>query len=112
MAEGTRITQTQCRVARDQLGWSQQDLAQKANVDKGTIAKFEVGERTPIPANMEKIIKTLEEGGAVWIPAKEGGYEATASRKWGMPEAKPKKRSTSASSEGMPIVIDKELADH
>lgn len=37
------VTPEQCRAARGLLGWSQSTLAERANVSKSTVAKFEAG---------------------------------------------------------------------
>lgn len=58
------------KAARALLGWSQQDLAQKAGVAVSTVADFERGERTPVPANMDAIMSALKTGGITFL---EGG---------------------------------------
>ncbi|MBX9462772.1 MAG: helix-turn-helix domain-containing protein [Aquamicrobium sp.] len=45
------------------LGWSQDELARKANVARQTIADFERGARIPISNNLISIAKALEVGG-------------------------------------------------
>lgn len=45
------------------LGWSQDELARKANVARQTIADFERGARIPISNNLISIAKALEAGG-------------------------------------------------
>lgn len=72
------LTAAQCRAARSLLGWSQQDLASKANVATSTVADFERAKRSPVANNLEAMRTALEEagisfppGGAVigpWVP--------------------------------------------
>src|SRR5579859_6412150 len=61
---------TRVKAARALLGWSQQDLAQQAGIAVSTVADFERGERTPVPANMDAIISALKTGGITFL---EGG---------------------------------------
>src|SRR3954470_15296902 len=58
------------KAARALLGWSQQELAQQAGIAISTVADFERGERTPVPANMDAIKSALERGGITFL---EGG---------------------------------------
>ncbi len=50
------------------LGWSQDELARKANVARQTIADFERGARIPIANNLISIVKALERGGIEILP--------------------------------------------
>ncbi|WP_244538156.1 helix-turn-helix transcriptional regulator [Mesorhizobium sp. YR577] len=68
------ISVEQCRGARAMLGWSQHELAEKANVSRTTIADFERGARIPHRNKMTAIRRTLETGGIEFIP--ENGGEA------------------------------------
>lgn len=43
------MTPEQCRAARGLLGWSQSQLAERANLSKSTVAKFEAGK--PLATN-------------------------------------------------------------
>lgn len=62
------ITPEQCRAARAMLGWSQLELAQRANVAKQTLADFERGARKPYARTLDDIRATLESGGVAFIP--------------------------------------------
>lgn len=53
----------QVRAARGWLGWSQQDLAQRAEVGLSTLKDFENGKRTPLSKNLRDIQKALESAG-------------------------------------------------
>jgi transcriptional regulator with XRE-family HTH domain len=53
----------QCRAARGWLGWSQQDLAKRANVGISTVKDFENGSRKPIANNLNALRAALESGG-------------------------------------------------
>jgi ribosome-binding protein aMBF1 (putative translation factor) len=61
----------QCRAARAWLGWSQQELAQKARVGLSTVKDFERGDRKPMVNNLEAMRCAIETAGIVLI--EEGG---------------------------------------
>ena len=65
------------RVARDALGWTQEDLHQKSKLAKKTIAAFETGDRSPHPSTLAALRTTLEAAGVVFIDdsdvSSEGG---------------------------------------
>jgi transcriptional regulator with XRE-family HTH domain len=57
------MTPEQSRAARAWLGWSQGELAKKANVSLRAIAAFERGEQRPRPNNLIAIQRAIEAGG-------------------------------------------------
>ncbi|NTI01886.1 helix-turn-helix transcriptional regulator [Agrobacterium rhizogenes] len=61
------ITAGQLRAARGLLGWSQQDLSEKANVGRATIADFEAGKRTPYGRTLAEIQAALEVAGVIFV---------------------------------------------
>jgi transcriptional regulator with XRE-family HTH domain len=63
------ITPEQCRAARAWLDWSQEDLAQKANVALSTIRDFEKDRREPISNNIESMQQALEAAGIEFTSA-------------------------------------------
>ncbi len=63
------ITPEQCRAARAWLDWSQEDLAQQANVALSTIRDFEKDRREPIANNVDAIQQTLENAGIEFTSA-------------------------------------------
>jgi transcriptional regulator with XRE-family HTH domain len=62
------LTAAQCRAARSLLGWSQQDLASKANVGTSTVADFEREKRSPVANNLEAMRAALESAGISFPP--------------------------------------------
>jgi transcriptional regulator with XRE-family HTH domain len=58
----------QIRAARALLGWSQQDLAKRANLAASTIADFERGQRNPVANNLAAIGNALEQSGITFLP--------------------------------------------
>jgi transcriptional regulator with XRE-family HTH domain len=66
------MTPEQCRAARGWLGWSQLELARKANVSLRTIAAFERGEQEPRPNNLIAIRRAVEAGGIRLLFDKNG----------------------------------------
>jgi transcriptional regulator with XRE-family HTH domain len=67
------ITPEQCRAARGLLGWSQNELAERANTGYSTVADFERGARIPIANNLAAIRAALEGGGVIFIPGNGEG---------------------------------------
>ncbi len=65
----------QSRAARAWLDWSQEDLAQRANVSLSTVRDFEKGRRVPIKNNMDAIERALSSAG-VGLLFGEGGEAA------------------------------------
>jgi DNA-binding transcriptional regulator YiaG len=53
----------QCRAARGWLGWTQQELARRAEVGLSTVRDFESGDRRPMANNMAAIRRAIEAGG-------------------------------------------------
>jgi transcriptional regulator with XRE-family HTH domain len=69
MAEAAQV-----RAARALIGWSQAKLAQAAGVPVSTINAFETRASDPIANEaLDKIRRTLETAGAVFIPKDGGG---------------------------------------
>jgi ribosome-binding protein aMBF1 (putative translation factor) len=54
------MTPAQSRAARGWLGWSQRDLAQRANVALNTVNEFEAGRRHPTPNNIAALRRAIE----------------------------------------------------
>lgn len=50
------------------LGWSQENLAQAANVARQTIADFERGARIPIVNNLASVAAALQKAGIELLP--------------------------------------------
>jgi len=57
------LRRDQCRAARGFLDWSQQDLADAANVSLSTVRDFEKGRRDPISNNLNAIRAAFEQAG-------------------------------------------------
>ena len=57
------MTPEQSRAARGWLGWSQRDLASRANVALNTVNEFEAGRRTPTPNNLAALRRAIEAEG-------------------------------------------------
>jgi DNA-binding transcriptional regulator YiaG len=58
-----QMSPEQCRAARGWLGWSQVELASKANVSLSTVRDFEKGRHTPIAATLAAMRTAIEAGG-------------------------------------------------
>jgi len=57
------MTPKQSRAARGWLGWSQQDLAERAGIAKNTVYAFERGQRTLTANNLGALRRAIEEAG-------------------------------------------------
>lgn len=68
------LTPEQCRAARGWLNWTQEELAQKANVSLSTVRDFEKERRVPIANNLDAIQRVLEEGGVKLLSGKGGTF--------------------------------------
>ena len=63
----------QCRAARGLLDWTQEELAERADVSRSTIRDFENGRHSLHPGTAAQVVEALEAGGALLIPADEAG---------------------------------------
>ena len=61
------MTPRQSRAARSWLGWSQTDLADKANISLSTVRDFETEKRVPIPNNVDAMRRALEKAGIEFL---------------------------------------------
>mgnify|MGYP003892184913 CR=1 FL=1 len=62
-----------CRAARALIDWSQQRLADAANVGISTVKKFEGGHTTPTPNNLNALRNALEGAGVEFVSEELGG---------------------------------------
>ncbi len=61
------ITISQCKAARDLLGWKQSDLSEKSSISESTIADFERGVRTLAARTMRDVKAAFEDAGVKFI---------------------------------------------
>src|SRR4051794_61865 len=64
----------QCRAARALLGWSQEQLAEKASVSVTTLRNYERGATVPVINNLRALQAALDAGGVEFIDANGGGF--------------------------------------
>jgi DNA-binding transcriptional regulator YiaG len=57
------MTPEQSRASRGWLGWSQQELADRAHVGLSTVRDFEAGRRQPIGNNLDAMRRAIEMAG-------------------------------------------------
>jgi DNA-binding transcriptional regulator YiaG len=57
------MTPEQSRAARGWFGWSQGELAKRANVSLSTVYEFEKGQRTPTSNNLAAMRRAIEVAG-------------------------------------------------
>lgn len=67
------ISPAQSRAARGLVDMTQRELAEGSGVSLRTVAHFESGERTPIPANLAALRTALEAAGVEFIAENGGG---------------------------------------
>jgi transcriptional regulator with XRE-family HTH domain len=67
------LSPEQCRAARGLLDWTQEELAQRANVSRSTVRDFENGRHHLHPATAAQVVGALEKGGVLLIPPAEAG---------------------------------------
>jgi transcriptional regulator with XRE-family HTH domain len=67
------ITPEQCRAARGLLDWSQQRLAEEAQVGIVTVRQLEAGVNQPRRATLIVVRQTLEAAGVEFIDENGGG---------------------------------------
>jgi DNA-binding XRE family transcriptional regulator len=68
-----QLSPEQCRAARGLLDWTQEELAENANVSRSTIRDFENGRHCLHPSTAAQVIAALEQGGALLIPSGDAG---------------------------------------
>ncbi len=61
------MTAGQLRAARGLIGWSQEELAQRAKVGRATIADFEAGKRQPYARTLDELQAALEAAGVIFV---------------------------------------------
>ena len=67
------ITSAQCRAARGLIGWSQQELAGKAQVGVVTVHQLEAGTSEPRHSTLDVIKRAFELAGVEFIDENGGG---------------------------------------
>jgi ribosome-binding protein aMBF1 (putative translation factor) len=76
------MTPEQVRAARGWLGWSQKDLANRANVGLSTLKTFENGASKPIANNLAAIQKAIEAAGVTLTFDEAGNAVGITVGKW------------------------------
>lgn len=66
------ISPAQCRAARALLEWTQQDLAEAAEIGNATIRNFESGKSLPQSATLRILVQALQAAGVDFIDDERG----------------------------------------
>ena len=61
------MTAAQIKAARKLLGWTKQDLAERAHIDRRTVANVEMGKHLPFPSTLSSIRKAFEAAGLEFV---------------------------------------------
>jgi transcriptional regulator with XRE-family HTH domain len=67
------VTAAQCRAARGLLGWSQQELADRASIGIVTVRQLEAGKHEPRRATTQVVRQCFEAAGVMFIDNNGGG---------------------------------------
>jgi transcriptional regulator with XRE-family HTH domain len=67
------ISPEQCRAARGLLNWSQQELADRAQVGIVTVRQLEAGQHEPRRSTLDVVRRALEAAGVDFIDKNGGG---------------------------------------
>jgi transcriptional regulator with XRE-family HTH domain len=86
---GMPLTPQQCRAARGLLGWTQEDLAERAGVSRSTVRGFEGGQHEPHRASAAVIRGALEAAGVILVEADEEAGPGVRLRRDGAPRPGP-----------------------
>ena len=65
--EDKALLPSEIKAARALLGWSQQDLAKRANLSASTVADFERSQRNPVANNLAAMRDALEQSGITFL---------------------------------------------
>ena len=76
----TMLTPEQSRAARGWLDWTQEQLAQRANVSLSTVRDFEKGRRVPIGNNLLALAAALKHAGVTPTHDEQGRPNGVCSR--------------------------------
>ncbi len=82
MRKRKSITPELCRGARAILGWSQQDLAARAEIARTTIADYELGQIAPQARTLRDLVAALEAAGIEFVPPTENVSRGGVMLKW------------------------------
>ena len=63
-----QLSAEQCRAARAWLGWTQAELAQRANIGLSAVKDFEKGSRRTLPAIRAQMQRAFEDAGMKFLP--------------------------------------------
>ena len=63
-----QVSPEHCRAARAWLGWTQAELAQRANIGLSAVKDFEKGNRRTLPAIRAQMQRAFEQAGVTFLP--------------------------------------------
>jgi transcriptional regulator with XRE-family HTH domain len=66
-ANEDRLEPTQVRAARAMLLWTQSDLAERAQIERHTLAAYEKGAKVPYASTLQRLRRVLEDAGVTFI---------------------------------------------
>jgi DNA-binding XRE family transcriptional regulator len=89
-----KITPAQCRAARGLLDWTQEQLAEQAELSRSTVRDFEGGKHGLQRASAAQVVRVFEAAGLVLIEADEMGPGVRIRSPMGVVEAEASSRKS------------------
>jgi DNA-binding XRE family transcriptional regulator len=89
-----KITPAQCRAARGLLDWTQEQLAEQAELSRSTVRDFEGGKHGLQRASAAQVVRVFEAAGLVLIEADEMGPGVRIRSPMGVVEAEASSRES------------------
>ena len=89
-----KITPAQCRAARGLLDWTQEQLAEQADLSRSTVRDFEGGKHGLQRASAAQVVRVFEAAGLVLIEADEMGPGVRIRSPMGVVEAEASSRKS------------------
>jgi len=67
-----RLEPAQVRAARAMLLWTQSELAERAQIERHTLAAYERGMKVPYASTLQRLRRVLEDAGITFVEQQDG----------------------------------------
>ena len=71
-ANENRLEPAQVRAARAMLLWTQSELAERAQIERHTLAAYERGMKVPYASTLQRLRRVLEDAGITFVEHQDG----------------------------------------